>query len=192
LALNTPFVNDNDLLERVGAKHLAYTLAAQDVEMTSYPGRVGRFSLGQYSFENMPVLLSQTTAGPLSPRAIAGIIGNRIWRRFNTVFDYSRDRIYLEPNGFFDDVFRVDCSGLSITSTAASTVVVKRVQEGSPAAEAGVLVGDEIASINGRSATGYSLSDIRSMLARDLDTVNLALKRDGKLIALSLRLRRLY
>ena len=192
LALNTPFVNDNDLLERIGAKHLAYTLAAQDVEMTSYPGRVRRFDLGDYGFDNMPVLLSQTVAGPLSPRAIAGIIGNRIWRRFNTVFDYSRDRIYLEPNGFFDDVFRVDCSGLSITSTAASAVVVKRVQEGSPAAEAGVLVGDEIASINGRSATGYSLSDIRSMLARDLDTVNLALKRDGKLIELSLRLRRLY
>jgi len=192
LALNTPFANDNNLLDRIGAKHLAYTLAAQGVEMTNYPGRVRRFSLGDYEFDDMPVLLSQTEAGPLSPRAIAGIIGNRVWQRFNTVYDYSRDRIYLEPNEFFDDQFQVDCSGLSITSTVERTVVVTRVMDGSPAADVGMLAGDEITAINERDATSYSLSDIRNMLARDLDTVKLTVKRNGEFIEMFLRLRLLY
>ena len=51
---------------------------------------------------------------------------------------------------------------------------------------------DEIAAINGRSATDYSLSEIRSMLARDLQTMSLTLKRDSELMELPLRLRRLY
>jgi hypothetical protein len=192
LALNTPFVNDNNLLERIGARHLAYILRAQDVAMSSHPGRVPHFKLGGYQFDSLPVLLSQTEAGPLSPSAIAGIIGNRIWRRFNTVYDYGRDRIYLEPNEFFDDPFSIDCSGLSVTSTTGGTVVIRQVLEGSPSAKAGVMPDDEIISINGSSVADYSLSDIRRLLTQDSQIVNLTLKRNGTVKELSFRLRQLY
>jgi predicted aspartyl protease len=123
LALNTPFVNDNNLLVRLGATDLAYTLSAQEVEMTTHPGRVRRLELGDHGFDNMPVLLSQTEAGPLSPTAIAGIIGNRVWKRFNVVFDYSRDAVFLEPNESYDDDFRVDGSGLALAVNRKGEVI---------------------------------------------------------------------
>jgi C-terminal processing protease CtpA/Prc len=160
--------------------------------MSSHPGRVPHFNLGGYQFDSLPVLLSQTEAGPLSPSAIAGIIGNRIWRRFNTVYDYGRDRIYLEPNEFFDDPFSIDCSGLSVTSTTGGTVVIRQVLEGSPSAKAGVMPDDEIISINGSSVADYSLSDIRRLLTQDSQIVNLTLKRNGTVKELSFRLRQLY
>jgi predicted aspartyl protease len=105
LALNTPFVNEHDLVARIGKTDVERTMNASGVEMSSYPGTVQRFALGGFGFDDMPVLLSQTAAGPLSPTAIAGIIGNPVWRRFNTVFDYRRDAIYLQPNSSFDEPF---------------------------------------------------------------------------------------
>jgi hypothetical protein len=98
---------DSGTANRLGliATERSHSNGASGVKMSSYPGTVQRFALGGFGFDDMPVLLSQTAAGPLSPTAIAGIIGNPIWRRFNTVFNYRRDAIYLQPNSSLDEPF---------------------------------------------------------------------------------------
>ena len=192
LALNTPFVNRHDLLNRIGVERISYTLAARSVEMTSHPGRLARFDLGHHAFHDMPVLLSQTEAGPLSPTVIAGIIGNQIWKRFNTTFDYKRNKLYLEPNGSHGEPFRVDCSGLALSQTPDGAFVVRAVFDGSPAAQAGVRPGDVITRIDGSETGLLAMHDIRGLLARDGATVLLAIDRAGHLVEFSLQLKRLY
>jgi predicted aspartyl protease len=192
VALNTPFVNRHDLLKRIGVEHISYTLAVQSVRMTSHPGRLARFDLGHHAFDNMPVLLSQTEAGPLSPDVIAGIIGNQVWKRFNTIFDYKRNTLHLEPNGLHGEEFRVDGSGLAISPTASGGFVVHGVFEGSPAAAARVRVGDVITEINGVDASELATHEMKELLARDGETVSLAIDRDGDPLTVSLRLKRQY
>lgn len=192
LALNTPFVNQHDLVRRIGVEHISYTLAAQSVEMISYPGRVAHFDLGYHGFHDFPVLLSQTEAGPLSPSVIAGIIGNRVWRRFNTTFDYKRNRLYLEPNKSFGEPFQVDCSGLAIATTVGGEFVVRAVFEGSPASEAGVLVGDVVTSVDGTRTSGLLIHELRSLLARDGAMMTLVLDRGGESRDVALLLKQQY
>ena len=192
LALNTPFVNKHDLVGRFGAPQIEYRLAAYGVEMLSYPGRIPGFRIGDHEFANMPVLLSQTLEGPLSPGAIAGIVGNRVWRKFNTVFDYRHNTIYLEPNGFFEEAFEVDCSGLGIEKDTDGRLVVTRVLANSPADSSGLLVGDEIEFLNGRQISTYTIRDVRGFLNRSGETVTLRVGRGNIVLNLSLRLRALY
>ncbi len=192
VALNTPFVNDHDLLDRIGFEHIAYTLAAQSVEMTSHPGRIPRFHLGDHSFEDMPLLLSQTEVGPLSPSAIAGIIGNQVWKRFNMTFDYSGNKLYLEPSRFYGEAFRVDCSGMMLHTTSSGAVAVRGVLEGSPAAEAGVEVGDLLVEIGGGPVSGLAVHEIGDMLARCGQTVALVIGRNHDLLKTTLKLRKQY
>lgn len=192
LALNTPFVNQHNLVGRFGAPEMEYRLAANGVEMLSYPGRIPGFRIGDHEFANMPVLLSQTLEGPLSPGAIAGIVGNRVWRKFNTVFDYGRNAIYLEPNGFFDEAFEVDCSGLGFEKSTNGRLVVTRVLANSPADSSGLLVGDEIEFLNGRHISTYTMSDVREFLNRSGKTVTLRVGRGSTVLDFSLQLRALY
>ncbi len=192
VALNTPFVNRHDLLRRIGVERIKYTLAAQSVEMTSHPGRIARFAFGDHGFDDLPVLLSQTEAGPLSPAVIAGIIGNQVWTRFNTTFDYKRNKLYLEPNRLHDDPFQVDGSGLAIAPAVAGGFVVRAVFEGSPAAQAGVRVGDVITRIDATDTSALVTHEVRALLARDGTKVTLALDRGGGSVEVTLKLSRQY
>ncbi len=192
LAMNTPFVNEHDLITELGARHIEYRLSASGVEMLNHPGRVPVFRVGNYEFRNMPLLLSQTTEGPLSPGAIAGIIGNKIWSRFNTVYDYARGLMYLEPNGLFQEPFRVDCSGLGMERSDDRSIGVTRVVPDSPGSDAGISVGDRIVELNGHAASELTLHTIRTLLNNDGSVVTLVLLRGGDLIERALTLRALY
>jgi len=192
VALNTPFVDRYDLLQRIGVERIRYTVAAQSVEMTTHPGRIARFTLGDLGFDDLPVLLSQTETGPLSPSVIAGIIGNQVWTRFNTTYDYKRNKLYLEPSRLHDGPFHVDASGLAIAPAASGGFVVRAVFEGSPAAQAGVLVGDMITRIDGTDTSALATHEVRELLARDGETAALMLDRDRDSVEVVLRLKRLY
>jgi membrane-associated protease RseP (regulator of RpoE activity) len=62
----------------------------------------------------------------------------------------------------------------------------------SPGATAGALVGDKIVAVNGRDISSFELYEIREILTRNGETVNLEVTWDGKAILLSLLLRSVY
>jgi membrane-associated protease RseP (regulator of RpoE activity) len=62
----------------------------------------------------------------------------------------------------------------------------------SPGATAGASVGDKIVAVNGRDISSFELYEIREILARNGETVNLEVTWDGKAILLSLLLRSVY
>jgi membrane-associated protease RseP (regulator of RpoE activity) len=62
----------------------------------------------------------------------------------------------------------------------------------SPGATAGALVGDKIVAVNGRDISSLELYQIREILTRNSETVNLEVTRNGEPILLSLRLSSVY
>lgn len=105
-----------------------------------------------------------------------GILGNELLDRFILWIDYPRGQLYLKPSRRFKEDFRFDRSGLRVVAGGfrLNTFVVQSVLPGSPAEDAGVLVGDEIRSLNRRPASVLSLGGIQNTLQ----------KREGKHIRL--------
>jgi len=191
VAFNTPFVNENNLMSKTG-KHRKTIAKSLGAEMISYTGRVEKFGLGDYDFENVPVILSQAKVGVLSAGRIDGIIGNKIWKKFNTIFDYKKNKLYLEPNRFFKNPFKLDCSGLTISLNNNNKVVIKNIIQDSPGSDAGLQKGDEIISVEGNDIKNYSLSEVRDFLMQTNKTITLVINRRNIIKKYSLKLRQLY
>ena len=91
------------------------------------------------------------------------LVGNGLLKRYGTVtFDYSRRNILFEqplanPENDFDR------SGLQMKRSANGFLVLDVVPQ-SPAAEAGLRVGDVITSVDGRAATDWRLPLLRDHL----------------------------
>lgn len=190
VALGTPFVNENNLLSKTG-RRLECRLEARNVTMTSHQTRVRSFRIGKFEFSRPPIFLSQTEAGPLSASALSGIIGNEVLKRFNVVYDYKGQKIYLEPNHLFEEPFKVNCSGLELGLTSGNRIVIDRIFEDSPATEAGLAVGDEVAEINGSDIEKYSIHEVRDLLSRAGEKVHLLIRRGKVMKEFDLTLREL-
>ncbi len=123
-----------------------------------------------------------------------GIIGSQILDRFHVIIDYPKEMLYLKPNRKFEKEFEFDKSGLVIIAASArlNKFLVHEVIPGSPAAEAGVLPNDRVTRINGMPPGMLSLPNINKMLRKKVGKrIRLRIKRDGKKMKFTFRLRKL-
>jgi PDZ domain/Aspartyl protease len=130
----------------------------------SYVVRLHSVTLGNVTV-NAPVAdLSDAEHGSFSNPNYDGNIGSGFLKRFVVTFDYGHQTMYLrriEPPP--PDIGDFDRSGLWINA-AKGGYTVTSVSAGSPAAEAGVQVGDVILKLEGRPAKAEDLSDARELL----------------------------
>lgn len=103
--------------------------------------------LGPYRFRHVPVYLYDDIYNVTSYPFTGGLIGNDLLRRFNMIFNYPKREIHLTPNSHFREVFDYAYTGLGIYFTDGK-IMVEDVIEGSPAAKAKFMVGDELFSVN--------------------------------------------
>ncbi len=190
VAFSTPFVGDNNLLSKTG-KRLGCRLHARNATFTAYQTRIRSFRLGGSDFSKIPVLLAQAKSGALSTSALAGIVGNEVLKRFNIVFDYSRQRVYLEPNHLFGAPFKVNCSGLEVRPTSDNKMMIDRIHPNSPASEVGLAAGDEIIEISGSDVENYSIYEVRDLLSKPGEKVQLLVRRGKTNRKVSFKLREL-
>jgi predicted aspartyl protease len=190
LILLDTFVREKRLAES-NPKTLKVTGRGVGGEVTMPVGRTGRLTLGSYSLENPVTSFPQT--GWFAREGAAGNIGGAVLRRFKVTFDYSRGRIFLEPNKRFNEPFEYDMSGLQIVteSPAFKTVTVLRILPDSPAAEAGLRQGDEIVSIGGRPVAELKIAALREMLRQPDRRYALAVRRGAETVNAELKTRRL-
>ena len=190
LILLDSFVREKRLAESP-SKTLKATGRGVGGEVQMPVGRTGRLLLGSYSLENPVTSFPQS--GWFAREGAAGNIGGAILRRFKVTFDYSRGRIFLEPNGRFPEPFEYDMSGLQVVteSPGFKTVTVLRILPDSPAAEAGLRQGDEIVSIGGRPVTELKLSALREMLRQPDRRYTLQVRRGAETVNAELKTRRL-
>ncbi len=111
-------------------------------------------------------------------------IGGELLKRFNLLADFSRNRVFLEPNRHFRDALLFDTSGLELDRD----LKVVRVEPHTPGADAGLAIGDVITAIDGSRALG--LTRVRLMF-HQVRTHTLTVQRGEKELTVTLQLRRL-
>ena len=172
-------------------KHYSYLVKGLSKKETPhYEGHVISFSFGKQTIEDLPIGISTATEGIQASKSVSGIMGSQIIRMYNFTIDYGAKMIYLEKDETYDAVFNVNCSGLDVQlAEDKKTVLIHEVFEEGPAAEAGVKINDELLKINGKSMSEVNLQDVKKLLKREGEKVDLVISQNGseKMVTLELR-----
>jgi hypothetical protein len=137
--------------------------------ITGRLARVGSLHMGRYNISNMIASFPDPNSyfdtlrtGHLVYRN--GSIGGEILSRFQVVFDFPREKIYLKPNHSFRKNSYYNMCGLTLKATGVNLreYIVTEVRGQSPAFKVGVKVGDRIFSINNTLTSEMDLSEINA------------------------------
>lgn len=163
------------------------------------PGKFVRSNwllLGNWRLHNIITSVSSEyiSGNPASRNFRDGTLGSGALARFEVTFDYGNKRLILRKGSKFADHFEYNMSGITFESltTGFNIFKVAEVIFDSPAFHAGVHPDDILVSVNGKPAFSIDLGELNGMLSRKPGTgVSLVLSRDGKLINVKFKLRRL-
>ena len=193
LLFSASFATKNKILEHSTKALKITTGAILANQTTARVARIKQLQLGRFIINNPFVNFSQNTQGTETGTDDNGFIGAEILRRFKIIVDYSRKQVILERNKNFYEPFEFDMSGMSLAAQGSDYKVfrVRTLIENSPAAEAGLRVGDIIVAINGKPAAGMRLTQIRQMFRQEGRRYLLSVKRDESLLSINIRTRRL-
>lgn len=105
-----------------------------------------------------------SVAAKISNLSRNGNLGNNILKRFNVVFDYGREAMYLKPNYQFNEAFEHDMSGMELTTDGKEyeAYIISRVESGSAAELAGLKRGDRILALNFKNAQSLGIEEINA------------------------------
>jgi len=189
LILAASFVGANRVLESVGDT-IAVPALHFGGESKELAGRIGWLQFGPYVLRRPVTIMWRDARGLLASPDIDALIGGEILSRFTIAFDYQNQRILFKPVGYFADPFRADASGLSlrVKSAASGPVEIDNVEPDSAGATAGLQKGDVISAIDGHAASEFDLDKIRKMFQQSGRAIRLTIEREGKTIAVNLKL----
>ncbi len=153
-------------------------------EVTLGPGAALRWS---------DLVVGLSVDGTLRSSYYDGLFGLDMLQQFTPTFDYARSRLVLAPRANPPASSEIDLSGLFLVEERSPRAVrVDAVVEHSPASDAGIAVGDEIARLDGRPASEMTLAQMRDLLrSRPGRRVELELRRGGRTITRAVTLRRM-
>jgi len=147
--------------------------------------RVGRYTINNMiaSFPDPNSYFDTLRTGHLVYRN--GSIGGEVLSRFQVVFDFPREKIYLKPNHAFRKNSYYNMSGITVKAAGPNLrdFVVVEVREQSSAYRVGVKVGDHIFSINSNLTKEMDLSEINAYFnSRPGKIIEMKLIRGSELI----------
>ena len=134
--------------------------------------------IGPYRFKKIPITIFDDSFNVTNYPHWAGLIGNDLLRRFNTVLNYPAAEIHLKPNRFFYDEFDYAYIGMELY-LIDGLIKVGFVASNSPAQDAGLEVGDEIVAVN--KILSGKLDAFKAELAHASKKVTIIYKRHGKI-----------
>ena len=105
-------------------------------------------------------------------------------------FDYSRQQLWLKPNGRLSGPQPFDASGIEARPTEAHEFVIVAIAPDSPASLAGLRVGDLLKQVDGRPARDMNLGQIQDVFNRVGEICTVHIERDGRTQTAKLHLRR--
>jgi hypothetical protein len=182
--VQTPVVRRHRLIQQL---HATVTASANDVggRYPIYLVRARVLRLGNASFAN-PIVDLLTRVSTSDNASIVANVGDGILRRWIVVFDYPHQRLWLLPGGDAGGNVVHDHSGIVLAAKAAA-LVAEQVFGGTPAAQAGIAQGAQIASVDGTSVTAKDLVRIRMLLRGTPGTRVTVRLADGTTHTLTLR-----
>lgn len=167
--------------------------AASDTDVREFLGRVQELQFGKVTFVSSIGVFpakSDAGAGTVPPQFVCAMGGETL-DRFTVILNYPARLLILEPNRSFPNVFTADMSGLTIVAIppAFNKFEVAYVAKNSPAAAAGITVGDMVEKVDGQAASDYTLDDLRGVLRQDGTQHTLTVSRNGKTIEAKMELK---
>ncbi len=126
--------------------------------------RAGELKLGEVTVKAPVTELTLQQKGAFTDPYVAGNVGAGVLKRFNIVFDYGQQRLIFERNARYSEPDAFDRAGLWMNQVDGGFEVMD-VFAGSPAAEAGIAVGDTILSVDGQPVA--SLPALRQRFRSD-------------------------
>jgi predicted aspartyl protease len=146
-------------------------------------GVVGRVAIQGLQYTNLHAM---HILSPDQPSRL----GLGFFQRHRVTFDFARRRLYLQPGQHYSTPDLEDMSGLHLLRDGALTIVYS-VDSGSPASALGIMANDTIETVNYQPAASLSMQAIRQIFrSGDGDAVVLQLRRDGRLLAVTLVLKK--
>jgi hypothetical protein len=185
VVLLKPFIDANRITDRIGA---VVPRVSDTAGMSIAAARGATVSVGSFDVEGPVAALITTPSG--AAFNADGMIGAGFLRRFNATFNFRQRQLWLEPNGRGRGPQPFDASGIQARPTEAGRFAIVGVAADSPAAEAGLRVGDLLTEINGRRVQDMTLGEIQEAFDRADDVCTVVVERGGQLESARLSLRR--
>lgn len=191
IVLNGPFARAHKLVEPTNTIE-SNGLGAGGTSR-SLVGRVERIEIGRFVMKNPVVRFSQDENGDLASGDYSGIIGGELLRRFRVIVDNSNGRLILESNVHLTESDEFDMSGITFSFEPPDFKILKvdGVMRNSPAAEAGLTVGDIVTAIDSKPVSKYNSDQLRKMFKKNGRMCSLVIKRGSKVLRIGIRFRRL-
>jgi len=128
-------------------------------------GRLGRATvqIAGYTVPDVIADLSTQTQGAFADPYYAGNVGAGVLKRFAVTFDYAHQTVAFVPDAGFAAHDTYDRSGAFLI-TQGGKIIVADVRPGTPAASAGLVRGDVLATIDGHDSGTLGLAAVRDLL----------------------------
>jgi S1-C subfamily serine protease len=128
-------------------------------------GRLGRttLQLAGYTIPDIIADLSTQTKGAFADPFYAGNVGAGVLKRFAVTFDYAHQTVAFVPDAGFATRETYDRSGTFLIAQKGK-IVVADVRPGTPAAAAGLVRGDVLATVGGHDGGMLGLAAVRDLL----------------------------
>jgi hypothetical protein len=142
-------------------------------------GRTQTLTIGSFTLPNLIGDYTTQTQGAFAMPFVSANVGGSVWKRFTLTLDYDKLTMTLTPNAAFSTADAMDRSGLFLINNGAITII--DVRPGTPAASAGLVKGESIASVNGMAVSTMTLRAIRdALIGKPGDVVHLVVtSKDG-------------
>ena len=191
MSVNAPFVKTQQMLNSVSNGRQTNSAGAGGVSK-SIVARVQNIQLNGFIINNPLVEFSLATEGNDTISSYQGLLGGEVFRRFTMTIDYSRQRIILKRNRYFDEPVEVDMSGIDLMAEPDDfkTLVVNEVAAGSPAAVAGVKEEDQLLEVDGRPVSEIGLDQVRQWFKQNGKEHLLTIKRGEQVLHVKIKLSR--
>ncbi len=161
LTVMRTFAQENGLVEKYHATRKVTAGFGVGGPFRVLLARADKLTLGPVVIDAPVTELTAEKGGAADATRTAGNIGSDLLKQFTVTFDYAHQKIWLQPNQLAGKLQAFDRSGLWISRADNSNIVVADVANQSAAAGVGLIVGDEIVSINGKPAKDVALYDLR-------------------------------
>jgi hypothetical protein len=165
-------------------------------KITGQIGRIKQIEMGEFVFNDLIASFPDPETYPdtISFANRNGTLGGEILTRFNVIFDYHNESIYLKKSGGFKRSFEFNMSGLTISAQGndLNSFVVELVRSDSPAERVGIREGDKITMLNGYKDKDITLNNIYQLFnSKEGKSIRLTLTRNGRTLKKRFKLERI-
>lgn len=153
--------------------------------------KIGKYELKNILFAIIPEEKVVGTLPVLQDLGCRGLLGSEALSQFNMIIDYTHNKLYLKPNKSYGSPFELNMTGMIVKENPFGEFVVYHVLENSEASKKGLIKGDKISRINGKTISDLTYLEIKGAFEKNGETVRVEILRNGKTIKLELKLERL-